>query len=130
VDLEYTERTVARLHRVEATFDWVGVYLLEDDTLVLGPYRGKPTEHERIPLGQGVCGSVAATAKTEVVPDVRLRPGHIACDVDTRSETVVPIVRAGRVLGVLDVDSNTVDAFGEREVGVIEHAAESIASRA
>ncbi len=130
VDLEYTDRTVARLHRVEERFDWVGVYLLEGDTLVLGPYRGKPTEHERIPLGQGVCGTVAATGKTEVVPDVRLRPGHIACDIATRSEVVVPIVRQGLVLGVLDVDSNTFDAFGERELGVIEQAAGNIASRA
>lgn len=124
------DRTVARLHRVEDVFDWVGVYLLEDDTLVLGPYRGTPTEHERIPLGQGVCGTVAETGRTEVVPDVRRRPGHIACDIATRSEVVVPIVRNDRVLGVLDVDSITLDAFGEREVEVIEQAAEHIASRA
>jgi putative methionine-R-sulfoxide reductase with GAF domain len=129
VDLEHTDRTVARLHRVEGTFDWVGVYLLEDDTLVLGPYRGNPTEHDRIPVGQGICGSVAATGRTEVVPDVRLRPGHIACDIATRSEVVVPIVRDGRVLGVLDVDSNILDAFGEREVAILEEAADSIAAR-
>jgi putative methionine-R-sulfoxide reductase with GAF domain len=130
VDLAYTDRTVARLHRVEDTFDWVGVYVLEGDTLVLGPYRGNPTEHERIPVGQGVCGTVAATGKTEIVPDVRLRPGHIACDIATRSEVVVPIVQRGRVLGVLDVDSNTLDAFGEREVSLIEEAAGRIADRA
>lgn len=130
VDLEFIERTVARLSQEEAVFDWVGVYLLDGDTLVLGPYRGNPTEHERIPVGHGVCGSVAATGHTEVVPDVRARPGHIACDINTRSEVVVPIVRRDRVLGVLDVDSNTLDAFGEHEVALIEQAAREIADQA
>ena len=99
---------------------------LDEDTLILGPYRGLPTEHERIPLGRGVCGSVAATARTEVVPDVRRRPGHIACDIDTRSEVVAPILRDGRILGVLDVDSNTPDAFGAREIQLVEEAASPV----
>ena len=123
------DRTVARLSREGPNFDWVGVYLVEGDTLVLGPYRGMPTEHDRIPVGQGVCGSVAATGHTEVVPDVRTRPGHIACDINTRSEVVVPIVLDGRVLGVVDVDSNTFDAFGEREVALVEQAAREIAQQ-
>jgi len=130
VDLDVIERTVARLHEQEPLFDWVGVYLLVGDTLVLGPYRGKPTEHERIPLGEGVCGSVALKAQTEVVSDVRARPGHIACDINTRSETVAPVVRDGQVLGVLDVDSNTPAAFGERQVVMIEEAAREIAEKA
>jgi putative methionine-R-sulfoxide reductase with GAF domain len=121
------ERTVARLHEQEPVFDWVGVYLLDGDALVLGPYRGNPTEHDRIPVGQGVCGSVAAKAETEVVPDVRARPGHIACDINTRSEVVAPILQHGRVLGVLDVDSNSPDAFGDREVAVVEAAAHELA---
>jgi putative methionine-R-sulfoxide reductase with GAF domain len=130
VDWDAIERTVARLHRQEPAFDWVGVYLVDGETLVLGPFAGKPTEHERIPLGEGVCGSVAVKGETEVVPDVRARPGHIACDVNTRSEVVVPIFKEGLVLGVLDVDSDTLDAFGEREVRLIEEAAEEIAARA
>ena len=130
MDWELIERTVASLHDDEPTFDWVGVYLLDEDTLILGPYQGLPTEHERIPLGRGVCGSVAATARTEVVPDVRRRPGHIACDIDTRSEVVAPILRDGRILGVLDVDSNTPDAFGAREIQRVEEAAASIAAGA
>jgi len=130
VDWEGIERTVARLHEQEPTFDWVGVYLVDGDTLVLGPFSGKPTEHERIPLGGGVCGSVAVKGETEVVPDVRARPGHIACDLNTRSEVVAPIFRDGQVLGVLDVDSNTLDAFGEREVRLVEEAAQEIAAQA
>jgi putative methionine-R-sulfoxide reductase with GAF domain len=126
--LEVIDRTVASLHEQEPAFDWVGVYLVEQGELVLGPFRGLPTEHVRIPLGAGVCGSVARTGRTEVVPDVRARPGHIACDVNTRSETVAPISRDGRILGVLDVDSNTPAAFGKREVRAIERAATAIAA--
>jgi putative methionine-R-sulfoxide reductase with GAF domain len=128
LDRDLIDRTVSRLHETEAAFDWVGVYLVQDGGLVLGPFRGEPTEHVRIPLGAGVCGSVAERGETEVVPDVRARPGHIACDIRTRSETVAPIVIVGRVVGVLDVDSNTPDAFGPREVGVIEDAAREIAA--
>lgn len=130
VDRDLIERTVARLHEQEPTFDWVGVYWLEADTLVLGPFRGAPTEHDRIAVGQGVCGAVAATGQTEIVPDVRRRPGHIACDVNTRSEVVVPIIRDGVVLGVLDVDSNTLDAFGERGVALVQDAARVMAAQA
>jgi L-methionine (R)-S-oxide reductase len=131
MDLALIERTVARLHEQEPTFDWVGVYLLDGDTLVLGPFRGLPTEHDRIAIGDGVCGAVAKTGRTETVPDVRNRPGHIACDIDTRSELVAPIIRTdGRLAGVLDLDSNTLDAFGEREIALIEEAAAAIASGA
>jgi L-methionine (R)-S-oxide reductase len=76
----------------------------------------------------GVCGAVAASGQTEVVPDVRARPGHIACDIHTRSEVVAPIVREGRVIGVLDVDSNTPDAFGPEQVRIVEAAAAAIAA--
>ena len=76
----------------------------------------------------GVCGAVAASGETEVVRDVRARPGHIACDINTRSEVVVPIRLNGRVVGVLDVDSNTPDAFGDEEIALVERAAERLGS--
>lgn len=124
------DEVVERLFK-EDGFDWVGVYVLEGDELVLGPFRGPhPTGHERIEVGAGVCGAVAATGVTEVVPDVGARAGHIQCFLSTRSEAVAPIVRDGRVLGVLDVDSDTPDAFGEREVELVERAAAEIAERA
>jgi putative methionine-R-sulfoxide reductase with GAF domain len=128
MDPETVARVVTRLFDREPRFDWVGVYDLEEDALVLGPYRGEPTEHVRIPVGEGVCGAVAASGRTEVVPDVGCRPGHIACSLRTRSEVVAPILRDGAVLGVLDVDSNTPDAFGEREVRSVEEAAAEIAA--
>jgi len=128
MDESVAEATVARLRAEQPPFDWVGVYWVRGDELVLGPFVGPPTEHTRIPIGQGVCGSVAATGATEVVPDVRVRPGHIACSIHTRSEAVAPIVRDGRVVGVLDVDSDTPDAFGEDEVRLIEEAAGALAA--
>ena len=123
----YVDATVKRLFDSEPTFDWVGGYEVDGDRLVLGPFRGQPTEHTTIPMGEGVCGSVAVKGQTEVVPDVRKRPGHIACSLSTRSEVVAPIVRDGQVVGVLDVDSDTLDAFGDREVRLVEEAARDIA---
>lgn len=86
--------------------NWVGFYLWDDRTaqLVLGPFQGLPA-CTRIALGKGVCGTTASTRKTQLVPDVHEFPGHIACDGASQSEIVVPIVRGGEVLGVLDIDS-------------------------
>jgi L-methionine (R)-S-oxide reductase len=96
--------------------NWCGFYLRRGEELVLGPFQGKPA-CVRIPLGKGVCGTSAARRETLVVPDVLLFPGHIACDADSRSEIVVPIVQGGILRGVLDVDAPETDRFdeGDRE---------------
>ena len=92
--------------------NWAGFYLLKDDTLVLGPFVGKPA-CTRIPLGKGVCGTAAVTGKTIVVPDVHAFDGHIACDGETNSEIVLPLFRDGKVFGVLDIDSPILSRFNE-----------------
>ena len=84
--------------------NWAGFYLLEGESLVLGPFQGKPACIE-IPLGRGVCGTAAQTGQTQLVPDVHLFPGHIACDSASNSEIVVPLRVDGKVVGVLDLDS-------------------------
>jgi GAF domain-containing protein len=84
--------------------NWAGFYLMRDGELVLGPFQGKPA-CVRIPVGKGVCGTAVARAASVLVEDVHAFPGHIACDAASRSELVVPLVRDGRVLGVLDLDS-------------------------
>jgi L-methionine (R)-S-oxide reductase len=84
--------------------NWVGFYFLKDGELVVGPFQGKPA-CVRIALGKGVCGTAAAKRQTILVPDVNQFPGHIYCDADSRSELVVPLVKDGKLLGVLDVDS-------------------------
>src|SRR5712691_11617494 len=84
--------------------NWAGFYFLQDEELVLGPFQGKPA-CVRIAMGKGVCGVAAAQRETLLVPDVNAFPGHIACDADSRSEIVVPLVAAGSLRGVLDIDS-------------------------
>ncbi|HEY0897144.1 MAG TPA: GAF domain-containing protein [Sphingobacteriaceae bacterium] len=93
-------------------FFWVGFYLLKTDNLVLGPFQG-PVACTRIPKGKGVCGTAWAEERTVIVPDVDAFPGHIACSSQSRSEIVLPIIREGVVLGVLDVDSAELDQFDE-----------------
>ena len=84
--------------------NWAGFYFYDGTELVLGPFQGKPA-CLRIQLERGVCGAAATTRKTQLVPDVHAFPGHIACDVASRSEIVVPLIREGRLIGVWDVDS-------------------------
>jgi L-methionine (R)-S-oxide reductase len=94
----------ALLFQMLPDLNWAGFYWLKDGGLVLGPFQGKPA-CVRIALGKGVCGTAAASGRSVVVPDVHAFPGHIACDSASRSEVVVPVAKAGRVLGVLDLDS-------------------------
>jgi L-methionine (R)-S-oxide reductase len=92
--------------------NWAGFYFARQGELVLGPFQGKPA-CIRIPWGEGVCGTAAARGSPIVVPDVHEFPGHIACDPESRSELVVPLIDDGRVLGVLDLDSPVPGRFDE-----------------
>ena len=109
-------------------YSWVGIYLVEGDELVLGPWRGpEATEHVRIPIGQGVCGAAAANGRTEIVDDVNADPRYLACFPSTRSEIVVPIARDGSVVGEIDIDSDRPAAFDEEDRAFLEQVAELIA---
>jgi GAF domain-containing protein len=122
------QEVVDLLHDRVEHYSWVGVYLVEGDDLVLGPWKGpEATEHVRIPVGQGVCGAAAASGKTEVVDDVNADPRYLACFPSTRSEIVVPISREGRVVGEIDIDSDQPAAFGDADREFLERVAESIA---
>jgi L-methionine (R)-S-oxide reductase len=103
--------------------NWAGFYFLQGDTLVLGPFQGRPA-CVRIAVGQGVCGTAAEQRKTQRVRDVNDFPGHIACDVASRSELVVPLIHAGRVIGVLDLDSPIPARFTEADQSGLERLAE------
>jgi GAF domain-containing protein len=94
--------------------NWAGFYLLKDGELVVGPFQGKPA-CVRIALGKGVCGTAAVQRKTQVVRDVNEFPGHIACDSASSSEIVVPMIRNGELLGVLDLDSPKLARFDEQD---------------
>ena len=122
------QRVVDVLHDEVEHYSWVGIYLVEGDDLVLGPWRGpQATEHVRIPVGQGVCGAAAASGETEIVDDVNADPRYLACFPSTRSEIVVPISHEGRVVGEIDIDSDRPAAFGENDRAVLERVASLIA---
>jgi L-methionine (R)-S-oxide reductase len=108
-------------------YSWVGIYLLDGNELVLGPFLGKPSPHTRIPLGRGICGAAAAEKATIVVDDVNADPRYLACSIETRSEIVVPILEDGDVLGEIDIDSDTPAAFGEADRQLLEQVAALLA---
>ncbi|WP_335871286.1 GAF domain-containing protein [Bacillus sp. 2205SS5-2] len=99
--------------------NWVGFYLMEENELVLGPFQGLPA-CIRIPLGKGVCGSAAQEQTVYRVGDVHMFPGHIACDAASRSEIVLPIMKEGKLLGVLDIDSPSNDRFDEIDENMLK----------
>lgn len=102
--------------------NWAGFYLNRDEQLVLGPFHGQ-VACVRIPFGKGVCGAAAATRKTQRVEDVHAFPGHIACDSASNSELVIPLVKEGRLIGVLDLDSPKLARFSEADQVGLERLA-------
>lgn len=117
--LANTANMVALLWQALPRINWAGVYVLRDGELVLGPFQGNPA-CVRIPLGKGVCGTAARDRRTLVVADVHEFPGHIACDAASRSELVVPLIKDGEVLGVLDIDSPEPARFGAHDQAGVE----------
>ncbi|MGB5336009.1 MAG: GAF domain-containing protein [Woeseiaceae bacterium] len=105
---------VALLYNSIADINWLGVYVLRGDELVLGPFQGQAA-CVRIALGDGVCGTAAATLAVQRVDDVHAFPGHIVCDANSRSEIVVPLIVNDSLIGVLDVDSPSLVRFGEAD---------------
>jgi L-methionine (R)-S-oxide reductase len=123
--LEGETNLVANLANIAAAIKeqfgwlWVGFYLVNEGELVLGPFQG-PVACTRIRKGRGVCGTSWAQEKTLIVPDVEKFPGHIACSSLSRSEIVVPLVKAGHIYGVLDIDSELPDQFSETDKAYLE----------
>ncbi|SNB61675.1 GAF domain-containing protein [Arboricoccus pini] len=116
----------ALIHDQVPDLNWSGFYLLQGEELVLGPFQGKPA-CVRIPLGQGVCGTAAASRQTLRVADVHTFPGHIACDTRSRAELVVPLIAGDRLLGVLDLDSPTAARFDCEDETGLQHLADLLA---
>jgi L-methionine (R)-S-oxide reductase len=121
---EILRRVVDLLHDSFEVYSWVGIYFVEGDELVLGPWRGpEATEHVRIPVGQGVCGAAAASGETEIVDDVNADDRYLSCFLSTRSEIVVPIVYDRLVVAEIDIDSDTPAAFGDADRELLERVA-------
>ena len=121
------QRVVEILKREATHYTWVGIYLLEGNELVLGPFLGKPSPHTRIPIGNGICGAAARERATIVVDDVNRDSRYLACSLETKSEIVVPIMSGERVLGEIDIDSDRPSAFGPEDKRLLESVASLLA---
>jgi len=127
---EALRAAVAALAASAPHYHWVGIYLLDGDTLVLHNQVGDPTPHTRIPVGQGLCGAAVRERQTIVVDDVRGDPRYLSCSPSTRSEIVVPIADPdGRVVGEIDIDSDQPAAFGPEDRACVETAAGALGAR-
>jgi L-methionine (R)-S-oxide reductase len=110
-------------------YDWVGIYLLKGETLVLHNYIGKPTEHTHIPIGVGVCGTAVAERANQIVGDVTKLDNYLACSLQTRSEIVVLIRRGDEIFGQIDIDSDLENAFSEEDERLLVRIADLLARR-
>lgn len=128
-DDEVLQNTVQALHAACKHFHWTGIYRLQGNTLVLGPYVGKHTDHTRIPVGVGVCGTAVAKSQNQIVDDVRKRDNYLACSLETRAEIVVLIRDGDRILGQIDIDSDIPNAFTSEDEHFLAQVADLLSQR-
>lgn len=115
------EKVVEFLYENFENYNWVGIYFVKGKDLILGPWKGlQATEHVKIPIGKGICGTAAATGRTEIVNDVSKDERYISCFISTKSEIVVPIKRNGKVIAEIDIDSDKKNAFSNKDREFLE----------
>ena len=131
-----THNTEAKLQKIcqllyqeISYFNWTGFYFKNGDKeeLILGPYVGAETDHTVIPFGKGICGQVAVSNETFVVPDVHEQDNYLSCSIDTKAEIVVPIIKNGENIGQIDIDSHTLDPFTAEDREMLEWLCDEIA---
>ena len=110
-------------------YNWTGFYFKngDKDELVLGPYVGAATDHTVIPFGKGICGQVALSNETFVVPDVMEQSNYLSCSIDTKSEIVVPIIKDGKNIGQIDIDSHQINPFTDTDKELLEWLCNEVA---
>ena len=123
------DKIVEKLKDSFPHYNWVGIYLARNGRLELGPYRGKPSPHEVIELGKGICGAAVTEGSTIIVDDVNADPRYLACSIETRSEIVVPIFSKGKAVGEIDIDSHTQAAFTPQDRDLLEKIAALVSRR-
>ena len=126
---EVLREAVSVLKQERKHYNWVGIYLLEGDMLVLHNYIGKPTDHTHIPVGKGVCGVAVAQGANQIVGDVTRLDNYLACSAETRAEIVVLIKQDGLILGQIDIDSDLEDAFNHDDEALLNDVADLLARR-
>ena len=127
-DEEVLNEIVQKVHSAHPSWDWSGIYLLVGDTLVLGPLTA-PVDHSRIGIGEGVCGTAVSEDRNQIVEDVREVENYLACSIHTRSELVVLIRDAGKIVGEFDIDSDTAGTFTEEDEALLEEMGALISGR-
>ena len=127
--IDILEKCVNFLYNNFTRYNWIGIYIVKDNNLILGPWAGKQaTEHTKIPIGTGICGSAAKSGKTEVISNVIADNRYLSCFLSTKSEIVVPIKKNNKIVGEIDIDSDTIDAFNKNDANFLEKVAELIAN--
>lgn len=118
------------LHDEVAHYNWVGFYFRngEKEELKLGPYVGAETDHIIIPFGKGICGQVAVSNETFVVPDVSAQDNYLSCSIETKSEIVVPIFKNGENIGQIDIDSHVIDPFTDADEELLNYVCEKVSA--
>jgi GAF domain-containing protein len=121
------DEVVGYLYNNFEKYSWIGIYFVKGADLILGPWYGEQaTEHTRIPIGKGICGSAAKTGKTEIIPDVNSDPRYLSCFFSTKSEIVVPIRKDEKIVGEIDIDSDSKDAFDLEDKQFLEKIADML----
>jgi len=131
INTEKTLFTICEILRSKISYyDWVGFYFKNGSKqeLKLGPYAGLDTDHKIIPFGKGICGQVALTNKNFVVPDVEKQNNYIACNINVKSEIVIPIFVDGKNIGQIDIDSNILNPFSKRDEEFLEYVCAKVAT--
>ena len=123
---EALREIVAILHEEIAPYNWVGIYVVEKDELILHNFLGRPTPHQRIPLGEGICGSAITENDTIIVDDVKSDSRYLACSLETASEIVVPVRVGSRPVAEIDIDSNKANAFNQEDRRFLEGIAQRL----
>jgi L-methionine (R)-S-oxide reductase len=127
---EECESICAYLREIDSRYDWVGIYWLKGDKLVLGPWSGRDeTEHKIIPISEGICGAAIRENATVIIDDVRKDPRYLACFSETRSEIVVPIRAKNKLIGEIDIDGKEVGAYTDEDRKFLEALADHIGSQ-
>jgi len=126
-DSTFLQKVVDYLYENFERYSWVGIYIVKGNDLILGPWRGEhATEHTKIPIGKGICGSAAQSGKTELIPNVNKDSRYLACFVSTRSEIVVPIKKNKKIVGEIDIDSDMPNAFSKQDTFFLEKIADML----
>ena len=131
INTEKTLFTICEILRSKISYyDWVGFYFKNGSKqeLKLGPYAGLDTDHEIIPFGKGICGQVALTNKNFVVPDVKKQNNYLSCNINVKSEIVIPIFVDGKNIGQIDIDSNILNPFSKRDEEFLEYVCAKVAT--